>query len=560
MSTSTPSVFVPSHACLTLLRSTLPVLRTRRPRASSLHRYPARPVVATLTPWPAMVGEAPPATDLESAQHSSAEENNQPKATPIDESLALLEWPAITARVLRHASTELGERNLVDSSNERHLHIPDTRTESEHLLQQTREMRRLETSLTTPLDFTHARDVGPLARYSVKGRVLTGGELLSIAQTLAVARIIRRTIVDAGEDTVPHLHSLVASLKTATAAERELFHCVDEYGDLAESAHPKLRGVRDEIRNATENARSTLISLMSRHSDAVQDRLIMSRYDRFVIPVKTSHKSTFRSGIVHDASASGGTAFLEPAEVRPINDRLRALAAKERSIVLEALRRLSTEVVAVVADDIALVCDVLAILDAAAARARVSESLSAVDVTFDDDSPLYLPAVRHPMLMWAAIDTASFTDHDSKDDVQSNDSPWVDAVIPSTYTLSPTVRCVCVTGPNTGGKTLTLKTLGVAALMAKAGLFIPATPPPSLDLDTQIRRDDTEPDDTRVSIPFFDKVLADIGDDQSLVQSLSTFSGHVRRIKRILSASTPQSLVLLDEIGSGTVRFLFWTL
>lgn len=481
-----------------------------------------------------------------------------PEETAAEESLALLEWPAITQRVLRSASSELGRRQLLDSTNANHLHIPATRAESEELLQHTREMLRLRSILATPLDFKYARNIVPMANLAAKGRVLNGEELLSIGRTLAVARTIRRAIVDAPADITPALRALVEPLKIATAAERELVRCVEETGELSESAHPALRAVRNEIRAASNDAHSTLTSLMAQHADAVQDRLVTSRYDRFVIPVKASHKATFRSGVVHDASASGNTAFIEPASVRPINDRLRTLAAKERSVILAALRRLSEEVVAPIAKDVVAVCDVLATLDAAYARAQVSDELHALDVKFDNESPLYLPSVRHPMLMWAAADAAAKGKPENENSNHSKNLPWLHTVIPSTYVLSPSVRCVCVTGPNTGGKTLTLKTLGVAVLMAKAGLFIPASPSSSLSLNMENEAPEAIREDVPVSIPYFDVVLADIGDDQSLVQSLSTFSGHVRRIKRILAATTSQSLVLLDEIGSGTVGdFMF---
>lgn len=489
-------------------------------------------------------------TDDLSLRNSSDRNNSQSttKSSPAsilqNDSLVLLEWPAITARVLRHASTNLGREALLDPNNRAHLNLPSTQRLSEALLNQTREIHHLEYTLAAPLTFSPAKDVRPIATQATKGRLLAATDLLDVARTLSVARVIRRQIIDDDdENVIPTLHALVAQMKTAVTAEKEILRCIDEYGEVLDAADPALRSIRDGIRQATADARQILNGLMSRHTDAIQDRLITTRYDRFVIPVKMSHKAVFRGSAVHDASASGGTAYMEPSAVRPVNDRLRQLAAKERAAIAAVLRRLSEEVIAPIADDLCIVCDILALLDAAAARARASESLKAVDVVFDNEAPLNLPAVRHPLLMWTASDSVQGGEGTSK-------PLWVDAVVPSTYELSQGVRCVCVTGPNTGGKTLSLKTLGVTALMAKAGLFVPATLPRRLDIDF-----DTNDEKQIVRIPYFDNVLADIGDDQSLVQSLSTFSGHVRRIKRIIATSTAQSLVLLDEIGSGTVRF-----
>lgn len=472
------------------------------------------------------------------------------------ESLNLLEWKEITARVLQFATTDLGRAALINTNIPEHLYLPATREESEQLLQQTREIRHLEHVITFPLEFSPARDVKHLADFAVKGRTLTAADLLTIAKTLAVGRIIRKHIVSADPDTFSTLHNLASPLKTSFAAEKEILRCIDEYGDVVDAADDALRNVRGGIRAATAEARTTLTELMNRHSDAIQDRLITSRYDRYVIPVKVSHKAKFRSCVIHDTSATGQTVYLEPAAVRSINDRLKQFVSKEKAIIHAILRKLSLEVVAPVASDIAALCGVIATLDAAAARAHASDSLHAVDVIFSESSSLNLPAARHPLLMWATVDAAMGANYGSRSNgIETGESmsPWKGRVVPSTYAPPQGVRCVCVTGPNTGGKTLSLKTLGVCALMARAGLFIPSDIPPSLEALLSDFSSSKRVDEAHVTIPYFDKVLADIGDDQSLVQSLSTFSGHVRRIKRILGASTSQSLVLLDEIGSGTV-------
>lgn len=471
----------------------------------------------------------------------------------VRESLNLLEWNAVTAKVIQFATTDLGRTALLDKMVQSHLYIPSTRLESEVLLEQTREMRRLEHTLAQALEFGAASDVTHVAELASKGRVLTTVELLAIARTLTVGRVVRKQIVSTDPDTFPALHAIVSPLKTVFAAEKEILRCIDEYAEVVEAADESLSNVRGGMRAAASEARAVLTSLMTRNSDAIQDRLITTRYDRYVIPVKASHKAKFRSCVVHDTSSTGQTLYVEPSPVRPINDRLKQFVSKEKAIIQAILQRLSLKVVAPVASDIAAVCGAIAILDAAAARAHASESLNAVDVAFSEGVSLNLPAARHPLLMWAAKHSTKST-NTSKPEIPEADEPeWKKEVVPSTYAPPEGVRCVCVTGPNTGGKTLSLKTLGVCALMAKAGLLIPAEVPPSLESLLSVEKPPSGVDEIHVTIPYFDKVLADIGDDQSLVQSLSTFSGHVRRIKRILTESTPQTLVLLDEIGSGTV-------
>lgn len=511
-----------------------------------------------------------------SAQSQSA--NAYDLRSPGEESLALLEWPAITKRVLSYASTDLGRTQLVSYGNEEYLYIPSTRLESEQLLQQTREANVI--AARGGINLQGAINAHPLAEIASKGRVLTGLEIHLIGKTLRITRETRRQIINIGPESLPYFHEIAGPLSTLAEVEREIVRCIDEYGEINESALPELAETRQQIRESTSNARATLQQIMSTNSEAIQDRIITSRYDRLVIPVKTSHKNSdaFRSGVVHDASASGSTTYVEPTNVRPLNDRLRKLAAKERAIIVKELRRLSQQIVAPVAPQLQTICSFIAVLDAANARAQTGKSLNAVDVRFDNDrkdKSLHLPSVRHPLLMWGAVDAHNASPaadpseseanrESSQIQFTQNKPPWHDAVVPSTYTLASSVRCVCVTGPNTGGKTLTLKTLGVVALMAKAGIFIPASPVPTGKRIENGNSNGTDGlqnmlklrEDECVSIPFFDAVLADIGDDQSLVQSLSTFSGHVRRIKRILAASTSQSLVLLDEIGSGTVCYL----
>jgi DNA mismatch repair protein MutS2 len=284
---------------------------------------------------------------------------------------------------------------------------------------------------------------------------------------------------------------------------------------------------------------------LQRQSGAVQQQVITQRGDRFVIPVKAPQKDAI-PGIVHDTSSTGATLYIEPNAIIGLGNQLRVHRRQEQAEE-EAVLRALTEQVAAVKSDLDQLLAVATTLDLATARARYSLWLEANPPRFIDRNVgeiITLRELRHPLLVWQQQ--------------HEQGTP----VVPINVQIQPQIRVVAITGPNTGGKTVTLKTLGLAALMAKVGLFVPAREP--------------------VELPWFDQVLADIGDEQSLEQSLSTFSGHIRRISRILAAlgsgeesvptptnpheqenseespPTPysllptRSLVLLDEVGAGT--------
>jgi DNA mismatch repair protein MutS2 len=283
-----------------------------------------------------------------------------------------------------------------------------------------------------------------------------------------------------------------------------------------------LRKVRSQITQKLQN-------IIQAKSGAVQEQLITQRGDRYVIPVKAPQKDAI-PGIVHDTSTSGATLYIEPNSVVPLGNQLRQIIRKEQTEA-EAIRRTLTEKVAEVTPDLERLLAIVTTLDLAVAKSRYSFWIGANPPRFvnpEENEIITLRNLRHPLLVW------------QQQHEQGN------AVVPVDLLISPQIRVVTITGPNTGGKTVTLKTLGLAAVMAKVGLFIPAREP--------------------VEMPWFRQILADIGDEQSLQQSLSTFSGHIRRISRILEALEPgendfsplainynyQSLVLLDEVGAGT--------
>ena len=422
------------------------------------------------------------------------------------ETLDLLEWPRLCQHLSTFAATKLG------AIAARHLKIPETQSESQHLLAQTVEAYQLETRLSR-MSFEGIQDIGDSLERAERQGILAGDELLAIATTLAGTRQLRR-VIDNQPD-VPVLTQLVAELRTYPELEQEIHRCIDERGQVSDRASPTLSGIRTSLRQLRTKITQVLQGILQRQAGAVQEQLITQRSDRFVIPVKAPQKDAI-PGIVHDTSTSGATLYVEPNAIVPLGNQLRQLMVKEQA-ESEAIRRVMTEQVAAVKPDLERLLAIATTLDLACARARYSFWLGANPPRYIQrsvEAPITLRQLRHPLLVWQ----------------QQHEQGQ--AVVPVDLLIQEQIRVVTITGPNTGGKTVTLKTLGLAALMAKVGLFVPAREP--------------------VELPWFDLVLADIGDEQSLEQSLSTFSGHIRRISQILSVMTGDSLVLLDEVGAGT--------
>ena len=422
------------------------------------------------------------------------------------ETLELLEWHRLCQHLSTFAATKLG---LIAA---RHLPIPKTQRESEQLLAQTKEVYQLETNLSTGLSFEGIQDIGDsLERAELQG-VLAGDELLALATTLAGARNLRR-IIDNHPD-LPILNQLIADLRTYPELEQEIHRCIDERGRVSDRASPTLSGIRHSLGQLRSQIIRKLQGILQRLAGAVQEQLITQRGDRYVLPVKAPQKDAI-PGIVHDTSTSGATLYIEPNAIVPLGNQLRQLVRREQ-VEEEAVRRLLTQQVAAVKPDLERLLAIVTTLDLATAKARYSLWLKANPPRFIDwekNESIILRQLHHPLLVWQL-------QHEQGQ-----------AVIPVDLLIQPHIRVVTITGPNTGGKTVTLKTLGLAVLMAKVGLFVPAREP--------------------VELPWFDSVLADIGDEQSLQQSLSTFSGHIRRISRILNALDRDGERSSKVVGTG---------
>ncbi len=338
------------------------------------------------------------------------------------------------------------------------------------------------------------------------GGVLTGNELLAVAESLEV-HWRARSAVRRAADCAPMMNELADLIPDLREIQRQVRSKITRRGEVSENATPSLRALRSQVRQAYERVNESLQQFMQASTvrDALQDPIIAIRGDRLVVPVKAERRHRI-SGIVHDASNTGATVFVEPFTTVELCNEWRELALEEEREVLRVLRDLSS-LVGAVAEDIRLANRITAKMDFALARARYARRLHAVMPKQSGDSEnLRLVNIRHPLLGTDAI--------------------------PLTVEIGPDWSALVITGPNTGGKTVAMKNVGLAALMHQSGLQIPA--------------------EEGSVLPVFEGVFADIGDSQSIADSVSTFGSHIRSVISILRHAGPRSLALLDELGTST--------
>ncbi len=432
---------------------------------------------------------------LESSSRLSPSPPLEPRREPAieQETLTLLEWPRLAAHLASFASTAAGGRHC------QVLALPTDLATSERLLAETTELLGLDGLVEGGLSFQGAADIATTVTLCAKGGCAGGEELLALAGTLATARRLRRQIDD--PELRPVCSALVATMRTLPELEQRLHFCLEEGGRLADRASAPLAALRRQSQGVRSARRERLQELLRRYAPLLQDTVVAERSGRPVLAVKAGVASQVR-GLVHDSSASGSTVFVEPQAVIPLGNRLRELQGQERELERALLLELSG-LVGEQAQALEHLQGVLVRLDGGLARARYGAWLGAVrpELAATAEAAFELRDLRHPLLLWQQRREAGA------------------AVVPVTVRVSPELKVVAITGPNTGGKTVTLKSVGLAALMARAGLFLPCSGTPRL--------------------PWCGQVLADIGDEQSLQQNLSTFSGHIRRIARILEALGP---------------------
>jgi len=353
--------------------------------------------------------------------------------------------------------------------------------------------------------FADLTDITHSCKRASTGSVLSIKELMQICNVLRISRGLHEFMENRCDDTV--FRKFYDSLYINKYFEDKLstaFIGEDEVSDAASSA---LREIRRKQMNARSRIRSVLDEIVhsQAHQKHLQDSIVTIRNDRFVLPVKAEYKNEV-GGLVHDVSASGATLFIEPMQVVAANNELSVLAADEHREIERILAEYSAEA-GDFSGGIIEDYEICRYLDFVFAKARYAVSLNAVKPILSTDGKIKLKEARHPL-------------------INKN------KVVPVTFTLGDTYNALIITGPNTGGKTVTLKTTGLLSLMAKSGFFIPAK--------------------EGATVAFYDNIFADIGDEQSIEQSLSTFSSHMKNIVGILDSVTENSLVLLDELGSGT--------
>ncbi len=359
--------------------------------------------------------------------------------------------------------------------------------------------------LCPELSFDGVADLAPLLRRALIGGVLEPQDLLSCRDTLQAGERLKKALLSAGRE-LPRLQARARRIQECRTLQEKINLCIQPDGEISDSASPELARLRQQIRTLQVRIRGLLDEILSKPewNRYLQEPIYTMRGDRYVVPVKQEHRSQF-PGLVHDLSGSGATVFMEPLPlVGPMNELMakRTAAHREEQRILEEL----TKMVAAFHDAIQENLRILGELDFILAKGHFSSKLKGNPPRFGDGRCLVLKSGRHPLLRGK--------------------------VVPLDLHLGRDFDCLIITGPNTGGKTVALKTVGLLVVMAQAGLHIPAG--------------------EETVLPVLQNVFADIGDEQSIEQSLSTFSGHMKNIVRILDQVGEGSLVLLDELGAGT--------
>ncbi len=419
-------------------------------------------------------------------------------------SLELLEFDHAKALVARHASFELGRRAIAD------LQPSNDRQAIKELLAECAEARRL-LSLQPDFAMGAITDIRPAISLAAQGKVLEPWELMEIAATLEAVASARHRI-EHMSDELPRLWAIGQALSDLTGLAREVTRGIGPAGEILDTASPRLMQIRRELveerRELVSRLEQFLASPEGQH--LVSDTVVTQREGRYVIPVKSEFRRELQ-GIVHDVSNSGATVFIEPWSMIEPGNVLRELELEERTEIQRLLQERS-EALGANREEMAHDIEVMTRLEVAVAKARYAHEAKAaeatlIDLSASDASPtLTIRNARHPLLGRDAVPLSLKMGHD--------------------------LTVLVVTGPNTGGKTVLLKTVGLMVAMTQSGIPVPA--------------------DDGTMLPVFDSVFADIGDEQSIEQTLSTFSWHVSNLVRIVSHSTNRSLVLLDEPGSAT--------
>ena len=414
------------------------------------------------------------------------------------ESFKVLEYEKITNWLAAFAATMQGKercRSVVPSGDY---------DEVARLHQETAEAVQILQVQAPP--FGGVYDLRDILKTAARGSILEIDELRSVMSTMGGMRNVKYFFRDLTLD-VPLLKEQAKPIEILGMVERHLKDTIDEHGIFRDDASPELRRITRELHTAQARVKDRLSAILhdAANQKYFQEAIVTVRDERYVIPVKQEYRNYF-PGVIHDQSASGATLFIEPLATVELNNTVRQMGLAREQEIQRILQKLSAEI-AVNGSILVANCEILAAIDLIFARAGLAREMEAYPPTLNRDGYVHLKRARHPLLP-------------------------KDKVVPIDIELGKTFSILLVTGPNTGGKTVSMKTLGLLALLSQIGCFLPTAP-------------DSE-------LPVYRNIYADIGDEQSIEQSLSTFSAHTRNIVRIIEKAEEGDLILLDEVGAGT--------
>lgn len=413
--------------------------------------------------------------------------------------LKVLEYYKIIELLKNEADSDVG-REIISEL----VPLKDPRI-IEHALDETGEATRL-IIFKGPLPLGNFYDVKNYVTMAQKGGTLAISELLKVLYNMKISRDVKKHIGDDVPD-LPIIADLIEVIETFKNLEEDLDKSIENEEEISDNASAELRRIRRSIVRQNDSIKARIHNIITRSDNrsVLQDAIVTVRDGRYVIPVKQEHKSKV-PGIIHDQSGSGATVFIEPQIIVNMNNELRELELSEQAEIAKIIKELSQRV-GEVGRSLINNQDILAQLDVIMAKGKLAQKQNAERPQLSKNRVLDLKSARHPLI-------------DEK------------KVVPIDIKVGNGYDALIVTGPNTGGKTVTLKTAGLLSMMAQTGLHIPAT--------------------SQSKIPVYREIFADIGDEQSIEQSLSTFSSHMKNIVEIVEEAGENTLVLLDELGAGT--------
>ena len=414
-----------------------------------------------------------------------------------NKSLTTLEYPKILATLSSYAKSVAGKNKAKE------LMPFESIAEIDRALSETAEADSVLFEYVLSPSFA-IDDIGMILIKAAKGAILSISEIMKVGRTLRTARKLYKTLEAAKN--IPILTEISYGLYADEQLENSIYNAFLSETEVADCASSDLKAIRTRIRKINEGIRSKLQQFITspQYSKYLQDSIVTMRSDRYVIPLKSDCKGTI-PGLVHDQSASGSTLFVEPMQIVEMNNDLRAEIANEQAEIEKILFNFSSAI-STVSERLERCYNTIADMDLIFAKAQLAHEYKAIRPVINASSEINISEGRHPLI-------------DAK------------KVVPVSLTLKSDEKMLLITGPNTGGKTVTLKLVGLFTLMAMSGLYIPAK---------------------QAVLSIFDGVYCDIGDEQSIEQSLSTFSAHIKNTIAVLDKITDKSLVLFDELGSGT--------